>query len=112
MSARTQLQDNLDALDIEDPRYQEYVFDAMLQYRSDAEAEGTLPPVDPEVLINPHFVHDGVRMLAKVGSWLGLFYGRHKSTIDPYLDAALVTAFTTLLNRALDIRNLNNRGPT
>lgn len=66
----------------------------------------------PDIIINPQFIHNGVRTLAKVGSWLGKFYLRHKALIDPFLDAALTAAFTTIGNRADEIKNLNNRGPT
>jgi hypothetical protein len=112
MDAMERLTSDLDAIDPASADYEGDVFTAMAQFRPHAILDGIYPTSDPDVLINPHFVHDGVRVLAKVGAWLGLFYGRHKASIDPFLDAALVTAFTTLLNKAAELRSLNNRGPT
>jgi len=102
----------LDSLgDIDDPLYLGTVTNI---YKGYYQAKLTADEVGDgvDVVINPQFVHNGVRTLARLGSWLGKFYLRHKALIDPFLDAALTAAFTTIGNRADEIKNLNNRGPT
>lgn len=108
----TTYQTGLAALDVGDPLYPIQAHDLYVTWYNAKIAAAEIDPHDPDAIINPHFIHDGVRMLAKVGSWLGLFYARHKSSIDPFLDAAFIVTFNALAARAGELKALNNRGPT
>lgn len=112
MTAFTDYADTMDLIHYDDANAQSKIEEAWRIYAAAKALEtgGSDPP--PDASINPHFIHDGVRMLAKVGAWLGEFYIRHKRTIDPFLDAALIAAFETIGSNASVLRALNNRGPT
>lgn len=97
--------------DLSDPLYEGKVANIYRGYYAAKVAAAEVDTVG-DVVVNPQFIHNGIRTLAKVGSWLGKFYLRHKALIDPVLDAALISAFTVIGNRADEIKNLNNRGPT
>jgi len=112
MSARSDFQVAMGLIDTEDPFWEDQVTALWRTYKADLEEELDGFPDAPDAIINPHFVHDGVRMLAKVGAWLGQFYVRHKATIDPFLDAALITMFNQLAASVGTLKALNNRGPT
>lgn len=112
MSARSEFLATMGLIDPDAITAPQDIEAAFRTYYADyADETGGLPE-DPDAIINPHFIHDGVRMLAKVGSWLGLFYLRHKATIDPFLDAALITMFNQLAASVGTLKALNNNGPT
>jgi hypothetical protein len=100
------------AVDLGADDYEARIATMFRTYYENKVAAEEAPAVDPEAVVVPHFVRDGVRTLARLGAWLERFYMVHKSTIDPILDAALIQAFTVLGTRAAEIANLNNRGPT
>lgn len=93
-----------------DPGY----FESIVAYNQWlATNEANLPDYEPAAPTAgvPHFVRDGVRFFCILGGKFIRFYQRHKSTIDPYLSAALTAALNALLANASELEALDQPGP-